>query len=170
MDSFSKAFHIAYPINELPSFAEEVDFFIRERAKRDLPSEQFTGILAHTNPDQFREMAGTLDYRDSEGVIELGYAYPEQSKVIMENGRVVGSESAHPYFDTNDFEKMEHLISYHTHPEGLAIVFRRSDCGHVSGLAELVERLIGMGAPVKDLHFALYLPHEDKVHWFKQDL
>ena len=161
---------MAYPIFEPPSFAEAMESFIRERAKRDLPAEQFSGTLDPTNPAHYVEIAGTLDYRDSEGVFELGYAHPEQSRVMMRNVRVVGSESAHGYFDMDDFERMEHLVDYHNHPSGTAEGFLMSDRGHVKGVGELVERLIGIGATIKDLHFALYLPHEDKVHWFKQDI
>ena len=170
MQSVSKMFHLAYPIFEPPSFAEAVEAFIRERARRDLPVEQFTGMLDPTNPDHYREIAGTLDYRDSEGIIELGYAHPEESKVMMRGGRVIGSEAAHGYFDTDEFDKMEHLVDYHNHPGGTVEEFIMSDSGHVEGLGKLVEQLIGIGATIKDLYFALYLPHKDRVHWFKQDI
>ena len=113
MNALSKVLHLAYPIFEPPSFAEAVEAFIRERARRDLPVVQFTGTLDPTNPTHFVEMAGTLDYRDVGGVVELGYAHPEQSRVIVRNGKIVGSESAHNYFDMDDFERMEHLVDYY---------------------------------------------------------
>jgi len=170
MHPLSKLFHMAYPIFEPPSFAKDVEAFIRGRARRDLPVEQFTGMLDPTNPDHFREFAGTLDYRESEGVVELGYAHPEQSKVTMRNGRVVCSELANRFFDTDDLDRMEHLVDYHNHPNGTEEGFLISDRGYVKDLGKLIEQLLGIGATIKDLHFALYLPHEDRVHWFKQDI
>jgi len=170
MQQLSKLLHIAYPIFEPPPFAEIVEAFIRERARRDLPNEQFKGRLDDYNPRHYREFWGMLNYMDSGQLVELGYSHPNQCKLIRREGRIIGAEGGHSYFVMDNFERMEHLVDYHSHPKGNAEGFIHSDRQHVSSIAQVVERLVDIGAPVKDLHFALYLPHEDKVHWFKQEI
>ena len=170
MYQLSKALYIAYPIFELPFFAEKVEAFIRERAKRDLPTEQFQGRVERNNFEHYKEFWGMLNYRESGELAELGYSHPDQCKLIQREGRVIGAEGGHAYFDMDDFEKMEHLVDYHSHPTGSAKRFINSDRQHVLSIAQSIGILMDIGASIKNLHFALYLPHEDKVHWFKQDI
>lgn len=151
------------PRTGLPSFSDEVNQYIKEKARRDLPQAQFDNTLSLNDLGDWVEIGGILGYRKHP--YEMCYYKSDSSQVRLRdspNGRELVSSTMPmvltygQVFMTKLLDKA--MIDWHSHPKGSGEL-SPADLVHQ---AELVNDF-----PELDIYSVVFLPAKNQAVWYQ---
>lgn len=148
------------------NFITVINQFIQQRGIRDLTSSQFNGQLNECNPKDFVEMCGILTYSEKNGLYEVSYTHPNQSKVIMSGGKWIRTETNHMLIDPFDIPRdAEVLIDYHSHPS-LTCELSPRDVLAMGRFRSLIEMVREYETQLKSYYFGIFSLQNNNVVWY----
>lgn len=154
--------YYAEELRKLPPFAREVNNYIEEKAKSDLPIEQFKKRLSFDEPQKWVEIAGFLGYNGN--LEEIDYVGPNPDKVRIikdDDGNVFGGIfgpskriNPEPFKD-----KFDYIIDWHTHPVELG----EMSLNDVVNGVNINAKVLGEDK----VYFVVYAPAIKKSVWYQ---
>jgi len=168
-----------YPeeVRRLPYFANQVNKYIEERARRDLPQEQFSGLISTRDLSTLVEVGGVLGCNGE--LHEIAYSAPTTENirrlVLLPTGQKVSEKiwremyggrprvriietSMGVWLNKDDIEKEDVIVEWHTHPVGQGEL----DKGDVD---KINANLKDFGN--KDVYVVLFQPQMDQSYWYQ---
>lgn len=157
-----------YPVSvrNLPEFAQEVNAYIEQKARKDLPQSQFqesmrVGTIDHwaREMSDWVEIGGILGYNGS--LYEMTYSPPKPTNMRLETngiGANFTSSTRTKSFSREGLEKANAVIDWHTHPDGMGDP-SKGDVKHISGAMEVLGD--------REIFFVIYRPLNNQVYWYK---
>ncbi|MBI3035857.1 hypothetical protein HYY71_06060 [Candidatus Woesearchaeota archaeon] len=171
-----------YPeeVSKIPTFAGEVNRFIEERARRDLPLEQFTGQVTPRDLRTLVEIGGVLGYngvlheiayssQDTENVRRLVPLPTDTDKIVPEDVWVQmygGNFGVRRIIETSTLVVMDRtaldiadiIIDWHSHPVGHGELGRED-------MHRINENIRDFGN--KKVYFVLFQPNRNQAYWYQ---
>ncbi len=171
-----------YPeeLTRLPFFVKEANRYIEERARRDLPIEQFEDRLKFHDLSKWVEIGGVLGHNDN--LFEMSYSEPDPNNVSLEvrlptgvtvpqkvwvelyggnsrDARVISSSTSMHVVSKEDLEKAKYLVNWHTHHVGFGEM-SEGDALHIN---EFVQEC-GVN---KQVYFVVFRPAKNQSVWYQ---
>lgn len=154
-----------YPqeLTRLPFFADEINDHIESSAIRELPVEQFEERLKVNDLSKWVEISGFLGYNDS--LFVMSHLHPDSDNVRLVMGPYgdglpeIKSSSPGGTILTEDIEKADYIIRWHTHPIGWSELSKED----AKSINENIKR-IGEDKPI---YFVVYTPAMNKSIWYQ---
>ena len=171
-----------YPeeLTRLPFFAKEAIRYIEERARRDLPREQFEDRLNFHDLSKWVEIGGVLGYNGH--LFEMNYAEPDPGNIQLEvrlptgatvsqriwtelyhgnpdDARVISSSTTMKSVSGEDLERAKYVVDWHTHHVGFGEM-SEGDAGHINCAIEK----FGQDKPI---YFVVFRPAKNQSVWYQ---
>jgi len=171
-----------YPeeLTRLPFFAKEAIRYIEERARRDLPREQFEDRLNFHDLSKWVEIGGVLGYNGH--LFEMNYSEPDPRNVQREvrlptgatisqriwtelyhgdpnDARVISSSTSMKSVSREDLERAKYVVDWHTHHVGFGEM-SEGDAGHINCAIEN----FGQDKPI---YFIVFRPVTNQSVWYQ---
>lgn len=163
-------------VTELPDFGSAVHEFVAERARRDLPPEQFTqdaptdcSVLTRELRKLFWEMRGLI-FTDCNGggLVELAYAHPSNTEITWNVRQGITGVGISLFLDEiiTPPKQRGALVDYHSHrpfPDDKPT--QGASLGDCVSMNELAMHMGKLG----EFHFysVVYLPRTKEALWYK---
>ncbi|GEM_PF-6229468 len=166
--------HVGFPYSPesvaLPKELTPVEQFIRERANRDLPRQQFEKDFEEKYRSiiyrgHWPEITGVLGFWG--GVVrEIEYSGPEKSRVLSRLGTISGviSDMGTNKLDLNELLDGDKILTvYHSHPDSRPM--SAEDALSYKFLVERASLLRGKGV-LRRIYFPIFMPLENQSVWY----
>jgi len=171
-----------YPeeVVKLPAIGDEVNGFIENRARRDLPQEQFEDKLKFYDLSKWVEIGGVLGYNGH--LYEMNYAEPDTNNVQLQvrlptgavisqkvwtelyggnpgDARTISSSVSLRSVSRDDLDRAKYLVDWHTHHVGWGEMSE----GDVKSMNGVLEKF-GQDNPI---YFVIFRPAKNKSVWYQ---
>lgn len=164
----------------LPAFAREVNLFIEERARRDLPTEQFQNRLNLRDLSKWVEIGGIIGYNGH--LFEMNYSEPNSHNVSLrvklptgvtvsqdiwtqiyggrpEDASVIASLTSAKGVSREDLDRAKYVVDWHTHHVGF---------GELSeGDAEHMKCALEKFGKTKPIYSVVFRPAMNQSVWYQ---
>ncbi len=171
-----------YPeeIKKLPFLAKEINGFIEDRARRDLPQEQFEDRLSLHDLSKWVEIGGVIGYNSH--LYEMNYSEPNSENVQLEvrlptgatisqriwtelyhgnpnNAKTISSSTSMKAVQKEELERAKYIIDWHTHHVGFGEM-SEGDARHVNYVLDK----FGNNKPI---YFVVFRPAKNQSVWYQ---
>ena len=171
-----------YPeeVTRLPAIGDEVNRFIEDRARRDLPQEQFEDRLKLHDLSKWVEIGGVIGYNGH--LFEMNYAEPDTSNIQLEvrlptgatvsqkiwtelyggnpnDARIISSSVSVKSVSRDDLDRAKYIVDWHTHHVGWGEM-SEGDARHMNCALEM----FGQDKPI---YFAIFRPAKNQSIWYQ---